>query len=64
MKRATQSYTCNIALCDELLPAPVVYGTLLPLLGWLTIDKLFIQPYLIEQKKLNLAKQKEANKAR
>ena len=64
LRRATQSYTSTIVLCDELLPAPIVYGTLLPLVGWLALDRLVIQPFLDKQQKDSLARQRQQNKAR
>uniref|UniRef100_A0A6A7FM57 DnaJ-like protein subfamily C member 11 n=2 Tax=Hirondellea gigas TaxID=1518452 RepID=A0A6A7FM57_9CRUS len=64
LRRASQTYTCNIVLCDDLLPAPIVYGTLLPLVGWVAIDRLIVKPFLDEQKRQNMARQRESNKVR
>ncbi|KAK7082714.1 DnaJ (Hsp40), subfamily C, member 11 [Halocaridina rubra] len=64
LHRASQTYGATILLCEEILPAPVIYGTIVPLVSWLAIHKLIIQPYLRQQKQAELLKQREANKSR
>ncbi|KAL7648908.1 UNVERIFIED_CONTAM: hypothetical protein RMT77_000842 [Armadillidium vulgare] len=64
LHRATQTYATSILLCEELLPAPVIYGTVIPIVGWLALQKLIIQPYLKQQKQKELQKQREANRSR
>lgn len=64
LRRASQTYSSNIILCEELLPAPIVYGTLMPLLGWMALDRLVIRPFLDEQKRQSMVLQREAHKTR
>ncbi|KAG7166506.1 dnaJ homolog subfamily C member 11-like [Homarus americanus] len=64
LHRASQTYAATIMLCEEIMPAPVIYGTLVPLLSWLALQKLIIQPYLRQQKQAELLKQREANRSR
>ncbi|XP_069960476.1 dnaJ homolog subfamily C member 11 isoform X2 [Cherax quadricarinatus] len=64
LHRASQTYAATIMLCEEILPAPVIYGTLVPLMSWLAVQKLIIQPYMRQQKQAELLKQREANRSR
>lgn len=64
LHRASQTYATTILLCEEILPAPIIYGTLVPLLSWMALQKLIIQPYLKQQKQAELLKQRETNKSR
>lgn len=64
LHRASQTYGTTILLCEEILPAPVIYGTMVPLISWLALQKLVIQPYLRQRKQTELLKQRESNKSR
>lgn len=64
LHRASQTYGTTVILCEEIMPAPVIYGTVVPLVSWLAIHKLIVQPYLRRQKQQELMKQREANKSR
>ncbi|MCL4128914.1 UNVERIFIED_CONTAM: hypothetical protein GTU68_050335 [Idotea baltica] len=64
LHRSTQTYSTSILLCEEILPAPVIYGTVIPLVGWMALQKLIIQPYLKQQKLRETQKQREANRTR
>jgi len=64
LRRAEQNYSCNVILCDEVLPAPVVYGTLLPVVAWVAVDRLLVRPYLMQRERENLKKQREANRSK
>lgn len=64
LHRASQTYSTIFLLCEEILPAPVIYGTLVPLVSWMALQKLIIQPYLRQQKQSELLKQREANRTR
>ncbi|CAG0891239.1 unnamed protein product [Cyprideis torosa] len=50
LRRGNQSYVANITLCEELLPSPVAYGTVVPLVAWAVLKALVVDPYLREQK--------------
>ncbi|XP_018017278.1 dnaJ homolog subfamily C member 11-like [Hyalella azteca] len=63
-RRATQTYTSNIILCDDVLLAPIVYGTALPVISWLALDWLVLQPYQAHQKKLQQARRRQLNRER
>lgn len=64
LHRASQTYSTTILLCEEIMPAPIIYGTVVPLIGWLAMHKLIILPYIRKQKQNELMKQRESNKAR
>lgn len=64
LHRASQTYAATIMLCEEIMPAPIIYGTLVPLMSWLAIQKLIIHPYLRKQKQADLFKQRESNRSR
>lgn len=44
VSRSNQVYLFPIQLSDEILPAPIIYGTLIPGVLWLLAKKLFIDP--------------------
>ncbi|XP_014250725.1 dnaJ homolog subfamily C member 11 [Cimex lectularius] len=62
--RASQSYLFPIQLCDEVLPSPVFYATVTPLLTWIIVKKLIIDPIVCEQTETKLQKQKDTYKNR
>ncbi|XP_034934623.1 dnaJ homolog subfamily C member 11 [Chelonus insularis] len=62
--RASQSYLFPIHLCEEIVPAPVFYATVVPLITWTVVKKIVIEPMIKEQKEREKEKQKELNKAR
>ncbi|XP_011685885.1 PREDICTED: dnaJ homolog subfamily C member 11 [Wasmannia auropunctata] len=64
LSRASQAYTFPIHLCDEVLPAPVFYATVAPIITWTVIKKLIIDPVVKERTEREKEKQKELNKSR
>ncbi|KYN37704.1 DnaJ like protein subfamily C member 11 [Trachymyrmex septentrionalis] len=64
LSRASQAYTFPIHLCDEILPAPVFYATVAPIITWTVIKKLIIDPIAKERTEREKEKQKEMNKSR
>ncbi|KAL6260832.1 dnaJ homolog subfamily C member 11 [Pogonomyrmex barbatus] len=64
LSRASQAYTFPIHLCDEVLPAPVFYATVAPIITWTVIKKLIIDPVVKERKEREKEKQRELNKSR
>ena len=64
MRRINQRYVFPILLSDEIIPAPIVYGTILPVLGWYILKTLILQPYWKDQKKREAERNREHNIAR
>lgn len=64
LSRASQTYSFPIHLCEEVVPAPIFYATVAPLITWAVIKKLVIDPVVREQKERDKEKQKELNKTR
>lgn len=64
LSRASQTYSFPIHLCEEVIPAPIFYATVAPLITWAVIKKLIIDPVVREQKERDKEKQKELNKTR
>uniref|UniRef100_T1IL79 J domain-containing protein n=1 Tax=Strigamia maritima TaxID=126957 RepID=T1IL79_STRMM len=62
--RGNQNYIFPILLSDQLLPTPILYGTITPILLYFVAQKLIITPFLEAQKKKEKDKQKEANALR
>ncbi|XP_054016549.1 dnaJ homolog subfamily C member 11 isoform X2 [Hylaeus anthracinus] len=64
LNRASQTYTFSIHLSDEILPAPVFYATVIPLITWTIVKKVVIDPVVREREERKKEKQKEMNKTR
>lgn len=64
LTRASQTYTFPIHLSEEIMPAPVFYATVVPLITWTVVKNFIIDPFTKEQKERNKEKQKELNKTR
>lgn len=64
LNRANQTYSFPILLCEEIMPSPIFYATITPLLTWLIVKKLIIDPIKREQTLRTKEKQKEANRTR
>lgn len=64
LTRANQTYVFPIHLCEEVLPSPVFYATVTPLIMYAVLKKLVIDPVVAEQKARDKERQKEANKNR
>ena len=62
--RSTQTYMCNIALCEDVMPAPIVYGVIVPFLGYAVLKSLIIDPYKREQETFEAKRKREAFAAR
>ena len=62
--RASQTYIFPIHLCEEVVPAPVFYATVVPLVTWTIVKKLIVDPVVKEQQDREKEKQKELNKSR
>lgn len=60
LQRGNQAYIFPIQLSDQILPPPIFYGTLAPLIIWTLVSKVFLEPYEEEKKRLEKEKQKAA----
>jgi len=61
--RGNQNYIFPIQLAaEELIPSAIVYGTLLPILAYLTFKTLFMDPYEQEKARNNKEKKQMAYK--
>lgn len=61
LTRANQVYSFPIHLCEEVMPAPLFYGTIVPLIVYVVVKKGFVEPFLREEKSKKLEKQKQNN---
>lgn len=64
MSRGSQVYSFPIHLCEEILPSPIFYATIAPLITWALVKKLIVDPIARETAQREKEKQREANKAR
>ncbi|XP_076179972.1 dnaJ homolog subfamily C member 11 [Ptiloglossa arizonensis] len=64
LRRASQLYTFAIHLSDEVLPAPVFYATVVPVITWAFVKKFVIDPVVKKREEREKEKQKEMNKTR
>lgn len=61
LTRASQIYSFPIHLCEEIMPAPVFYATVVPLIVYVVVKKGFVEPFLREERSKKLEKQKQDN---
>lgn len=52
--RGNQTYSFPIHLCDEILPSPIFYGTVTPLVVFAIVRRLVVEPYMQQQKAKDL----------
>ncbi|XP_059470966.1 dnaJ homolog subfamily C member 11 [Neocloeon triangulifer] len=62
--RASYTFSFPIRLSEEVVPAAVFYGTVVPVLSWLLIKGLVIDPYLAREKAVEKEKQRQVNQTR
>jgi len=62
LTRATQTYLFPFQLSDEVMLQPIFYGTVAPLIAWLTVKKLILEPMELKRKEEARAKQKQSMK--
>nr|CAG4650026.1 EOG090X03AJ [Sida crystallina] len=48
--RGNQIYHFPIHLCDEVFPSPIFYGTVTPIVVWVIVRRLVVEPYIQQQK--------------
>ncbi|XP_049608510.1 dnaJ homolog subfamily C member 11a [Syngnathus scovelli] len=61
LNRASQTYLFPVHLTDQLLPSAVFYATVGPLVVYLAVRQLVIQPYVRAQKERDLEKQRQSS---
>jgi DnaJ family protein C protein 11 len=61
VNRGSQNYIFPILLCEEIVPTPIIYGTVTPLIVYYMVKVLVVNPYLDQQRKRDKEKQKEVN---
>lgn len=49
LTRAEQTYLVPIEMCEDILPAPVFYSSILPVLGWIALKKFVVDPMIRSQ---------------
>ena len=62
--RANYTFSFPIHLSEDLVPAAVFYGTVLPVVAWLLTKNLVIDPYVARQKAKDKERQREVNRSR
>ncbi|XP_017881446.1 dnaJ homolog subfamily C member 11 [Ceratina calcarata] len=62
--RSFQTYAFPIHLSDEVLPATVFYATVVPLVTWVAVKKVVIDPMVRKREERKKEKEKEVNKSR
>jgi len=62
LTRASQTYLFPFQLSDEVLLQPIFYGTVAPLLAWLTVKKLLLDPLAAKRKEEAREKQRQSMK--
>ncbi|XP_025829928.1 dnaJ homolog subfamily C member 11 [Agrilus planipennis] len=64
LTRANQVYSFPIHLCEEVMPAPVFYGTIVPLIVYAVIKKSLVEPFLKEQEAKRAETEKQNNRTK
>ncbi|XP_044751000.1 dnaJ homolog subfamily C member 11 [Coccinella septempunctata] len=61
LTRANQVYSFPIHLCEEILPSPIFYATVVPVVLYTIVKKGVVEPFLKEQKASKAEKQRQNN---
>nr|CAG4644654.1 EOG090X03AJ [Leptodora kindtii] len=61
--RGNQAYSFPIHLCDQVLPSPIFYGTVTPLVGMVIIRRLIVEPYMKQQKSKDIERHRAMHQA-
>lgn len=64
LSRSFQTYAFPIHLSDEVLPATIFYATVVPLMTWVVVKKVVIDPMVKKREEREKMKEKEVNKTR
>ncbi|CAK9817954.1 DnaJ homolog subfamily C member 11 [Anthophora plagiata] len=64
LSRSFQTYAFPIHLSDEVLPATVFYATVVPLMSWMIVKKIVIDPMVKKREEREKEKEREVNKTR
>ncbi|XP_026759365.2 dnaJ homolog subfamily C member 11 [Galleria mellonella] len=58
---STQTIVVPIHLCEEVMPSPVFYATVVPIVSWLVLKKLILDPITRERQERERQRSMEAN---
>ncbi|KOB73460.1 DnaJ-17, partial [Operophtera brumata] len=58
---SSQTIVVPIQLCEEVVPSPVFYATVVPIVSWLILRKLVLDPIAKEREQRNKIRSMEAN---
>ncbi|KAL0851890.1 hypothetical protein ABMA28_000180 [Loxostege sticticalis] len=58
---SSQTIVVPIHLCEEVMPSPVFYATVVPLVSWLVLKKLVLDPIARERQERERQRSREAN---
>ncbi|VVC94340.1 unnamed protein product [Leptidea sinapis] len=58
---ASQTVVVPIHLCEEVIPAPVFYASIVPIVSWLVLKKLYLDPVARERRDRDRQRSMEAN---
>lgn len=61
VKRANQSYIFSILLADELIPAPIFYGTIVPVIAFFSFKTFILNPYHQREKEKEMQKNRQSS---
>ncbi|XP_071449157.1 dnaJ homolog subfamily C member 11 [Hetaerina americana] len=64
LTRASQTYSFPIHLSEDVAASPVFYATIAPVVVWLVVKRLVVDPYVMEQQAQEKEKQRQVNRAR
>ncbi|XP_066901792.1 dnaJ homolog subfamily C member 11 isoform X1 [Halyomorpha halys] len=64
LTRASQTFIFPVQLCDEPLPSPVFYGTVVPLVVYAVVKRFIVDPIVNEQAQAEKKRQKDTYRSR
>ena len=62
LTRSSQTYLFPFHLSDDIMLQPVFYGTVAPMIAWLTVKKLILDPLEVRRKEEAKQKQRQSTK--
>lgn len=57
LTRADQTYLVPVSMCEDILPAPVFYSSIIPVVGWIALKKFIVEPMVRSQAEKDKEKQ-------
>jgi len=62
--RSSQNFVCHFHLSDEILPKPIFYATVMPILAFISVKVLVINPFVERENLKEIEKAKAENAAK